>query len=156
MTREGYRKLRFRWWRRHLLARKARGGHEHRQASSRKSRADRAGDDAFGFRTQNLEKSDHVEPTTHQEVDVTSGSTLSAPGDVAEEPSDRTGVLLGGPREPWPQSDAEADKGGSEEIGARDPGTDPFWADIHDRIGALRQRVQASPAGSADTSATSE
>ncbi len=156
MTLGGYRKFRFRWWRRHLLARRGRGGHEHRQASSRKSRADRAGDNAFGFRTLSLQMPDDVEPTSHQEADVTLGSTRSEPGDVAVEASDRTGVPLGGPGEFWPPSDAEADERGSEEIGARAPGADPFWADIHDRIAALRQESKASPGENADTSETSE
>ncbi len=156
MTLEGYRKLRFRWWRRHLLARKGRGGHQHRQASSRKSRADRAGDDDFGGGTLSLQMSDQMEPTTHQEVDLTLGSTPSEPGDVVVEANDRTGVPLGGPRESWSQSDGEAERSGSEEIGASAPGTDPSWADIHARIAVLRQGVQANPAGSADPPETSE
>ena len=64
-----------------------------------------------------------MEPTSHQEADVTLGSTRSEPGDVEVEASDQTGVPLGGPGEFWSQSDAEADERGSEEIGARAQGT---------------------------------
>ncbi len=156
MTLEGYRKLRFRWWPRHLLVRKGRGGHQQRQASSRKSRANRAGDDAFGFRTLSPQMTDPGEPASHQEVDDTSGSIPTEPRDVVGEATDRTGVPLGGSPEFWPQSEEEADKGGSEEIGARDPGTDPFWSDIHDRIAALRQESKASHGEIADSSETSE
>ncbi len=137
MALEGYRKLRFRWWRRHLLARRRRRGDGHRRAApAGEARAERTSDDAYGFTTLTGQMSDHAEPS-RQEAHATLGSPPSDPEDVVVGAGDRAGDSPGGPRGSWQQPHTEAEKKDPQES-RRVPGIPPFWAAIYDRIGPCR------------------
>ncbi len=145
MAFEGYRKFRFRWWRRHLLARRGRRSHGHRQAPSREARAEWASDEAFGFGALAGQMSDHLEPASLHQAHAIPGSAHSDPEDAVSEAGDRTGDSLGGPR--LAAAACGNREGGLEEIAGRVPGTSSVWAHIDDRIAALRQEANQVHAG---------